>query len=182
MVIQRGRRKVRPQRGGGPRHFTPAAGREIPPQNEKYRQPASSDEGDSGSDREESLSESGGAVGTSDEESATLQLASTKLQSSASEPEDSEEEMHKPPVADKSQNPSCAKPSTGHGSRPQQPRELTRREREAIEKERARQYYLQKKQEEDAARLAIVRKQREAEAARQEATRREKEAARLQRR
>lgn len=45
------------------------------------------------------------------------------------------------------------------------PRELTRREREAIERERARQHYLKMKEKEDAARLAIIRKRREEEAA-----------------
>jgi len=40
-------------------------------------------------------------------------------------------------------------------------REVTRREREAAEKEQARQHYLRMKEKEDAARLAVVRKQRE---------------------
>ena len=57
-------------------------------------------------------------------------------------------------------------PSAEKNSKPKEPRELTRREREAIEKERARQHYLKMKEIEDAARLAIIRKRREEEAAR----------------
>lgn len=45
------------------------------------------------------------------------------------------------------------------------PRELSRREREAIERERARQHFLKMKEKEDAARLAVIRKRREEEAA-----------------
>lgn len=58
-------------------------------------------------------------------------------------------------------NPQIKKPSDNHS---QPPKELSRREREAIEKERAKQYYLQMKEKEDAARLAVIRKQREAAA------------------
>jgi len=57
-------------------------------------------------------------------------------------------------------------PSAEKNSKPKEPRELTRREREAIEKERARQHYLKMKEVEDAARLAIIKKRREEEAAR----------------
>ncbi len=60
--------------------------------------------------------------------------------------------------------------STGPAAPPsttaKEPRELSRREREAIEKERAKQHFLKMKEKEDAARLAIIRKKREEEAAR----------------
>lgn len=45
------------------------------------------------------------------------------------------------------------------------PKELSRRDREAIQKEQARQHYMKMKEKEDGARLALVRKQREEAAA-----------------
>jgi len=83
--------------------------------------------------------------------------------------------------------------STAHGaSRSAQPKgpsieelskkpahELTRREREAIEKERARQHFLKMKEKEDGARLAVIRKQREEAAAAAAAEKKAKEEARL---
>ena len=65
-----------------------------------------------------------------------------------------------------------AKPAT-----PGAPKELSRREREAIQKEQARQHYLKMKEKEDAARLALVRKQREEAAAKHAEEMRAKEAA-----
>ena len=67
---------------------------------------------------------------------------------------------------------SAKKPSvTGSSS------ELSRRDREAIQKEQARQYYLKMKDKEDAARLALVRKEREAAAAKHAEELKAKEAA-----
>jgi hypothetical protein len=62
------------------------------------------------------------------------------------------------------------------------PRELSRREREAIEKERARQHFLKMKEKEDAERLAVIRKRREEEAAQHAAEQKAKEEARFARR
>lgn len=50
------------------------------------------------------------------------------------------------------------------GGKRDEPKEMTRREREAVEKERARQHYLMMKEKEDAARLAVIRRRREEEA------------------
>lgn len=55
--------------------------------------------------------------------------------------------------------------------------ELSRREREAIQKEQARQHYLKMKEKEDAARLALIRKQREEAAAQHAEALKAKEAA-----
>jgi hypothetical protein len=60
--------------------------------------------------------------------------------------------------------------------------ELTRREREAIEKERARQHFLKMKEKEDGARLAIIKKQREEAAAKAAAEKKAKEEARFRKR
>jgi membrane protein involved in colicin uptake len=65
---------------------------------------------------------------------------------------------------------------------PSRPKELTRREREAIEKEQARQHFLKMKQKEDAARLLLIKKRREEEAAAHAAATKAKEEARLVRR
>jgi hypothetical protein len=55
--------------------------------------------------------------------------------------------------------PASAAPSNGKAP------EMSRREREAIQKEQARQHYMKMKEKEDAARLALIRKQREEAAA-----------------
>ena len=60
--------------------------------------------------------------------------------------------------------------------------ELTRREREAIEKERARQHFLKMKEKEDGARLAVIRKQREEAAAKAAEEKKAKEEARFRKR
>lgn len=62
------------------------------------------------------------------------------------------------------------------------PAEMTRREREAMEKEQARQHYLKMKAKEDAERLAIIRKKREEDAARHAAEEKAREEARFNRR
>lgn len=62
------------------------------------------------------------------------------------------------------------------------PRELTRREREALEKKRAHEHYLKMKAKEDAARLAIIKKKREEQAAMHAAEQQAKEDAKLSRR
>lgn len=66
-------------------------------------------------------------------------------------------------------------------AQPKAPHELTRKEREAIEKERARQHFLKVKEKEDAGRLAIIRKQREEAAAAAAAEKQAKEDARTRR-
>ena len=76
-------------------------------------------------------------------------------------------------------------PPTNEKRQPTQsskPKELTRKEREAIEKEQARQHFLKMKQKEDAARLLLVKKKREEEAAAHAAATKAKEEARLTRR
>ena len=70
-----------------------------------------------------------------------------------------------------------AKPSTTPATPSSGTKELSRRDREAIQKEQARQHYLKMKEKEDAARLALVRKQREEAAAQHAEALRAKEAA-----
>ena len=97
---------------------------------------------------------------------ATVEIGCTKekeAESSGSESEDQE------PVEPKNI------PKQPQPSRP--PHEMTRKEREAIEKERARQHYLKMKEREDAARLAVIKKRREEEAARAAAEKQAKEEA-----
>lgn len=90
-----------------------------------------------------------------DDEAATLASASASDSDAGSETEASTRNDKKSPIK-------------GTTSKPSQtaPRELTRREREAMEKEKARQHFLKIKEKEDAARLAVIRKRREEEAAR----------------
>ncbi len=57
------------------------------------------------------------------------------------------------------------------------PKEISRREREAIQKEQARQHYLKMKEKEDGARLALVRKERAEAAAKHAEELKAKEAA-----
>lgn len=57
----------------------------------------------------------------------------------------------------------ATRPATATASAPREP---SRREREEIQKEQARQHYLKMKEKEDGARLAAIRKQREEDAAR----------------
>lgn len=57
------------------------------------------------------------------------------------------------------------------------PKEVSRRDREAMQKEQARQHYMKMKEKEDGARLALVRKQREEAAAKHAEELRAKEAA-----
>jgi hypothetical protein len=66
-------------------------------------------------------------------------------------------------------------------AKPEAPRELTRKEREAIEAQKAREHYLKMKAKTDLARLEQVKKRREEEAAKQAALQREKESARMRR-
>ena len=73
---------------------------------------------------------------------------------------------------------SSAKPSSSSNpSALKESKELSRREREAIQKEQARQHYLKMKEKEDAARLALIRKQREEAAAQHAEALKAKEAA-----
>lgn len=81
----------------------------------------------------------------------------------------------KPVATGKPASTSTSTPSSSSST--SAPKELTRREREAIQKEQARQHYLKMKEKEDAARLALVRKQREEAAARHAEELRAKEAA-----
>ena len=63
-----------------------------------------------------------------------------------------------------------------------EPKELSRKEREAIEKERARQHFLKMKEKEDAERLAVIRRRREEEALLRAAETKAKEEARYAKR
>jgi hypothetical protein len=69
-------------------------------------------------------------------------------------------------------------PATKPTTTPSAPKEMSRREREAVQKEQARQHYMKMKEKEDGARLAIIRKQREEAAAKHAEEQRAKEAAR----
>ena len=106
----------------------------------------------------------------------------------SSEDESSEEEEEATKVAPARAAARPANPN--HSARPagdakpaqsKAPNELTRKEREAIEKERARQHFLKVKEKEDAGRLAIIRKQREEAAAAAAAEKQAKEEARTRR-
>lgn len=110
------------------------------------------------------------------------EIGTLKLDKKADSDSDEEEEvapqkMSHPPRS----NPNRA-PVQAEDTRPasqKAPHELTRREREAIEKERARQHFLKMKEKEDAARLAVIRKQREEAAAAAAAEKKAKEEARM---
>ena len=103
-----------------------------------------------------------------------------------------EEPVKKPSVPPTSASTSAStssapKPTSGSGDSKAKPassaatsnapKELSRRDREAMQKEQARQHYLKMKEKEDAARLALVRKQREEAAAKHAEEVRAKEAA-----
>jgi len=167
-----GRDKVKPKRGG-PRHFT-VHPRDI------YERESRPNHDESGSDS-----------GCDDEQLARqVGVLSIGCDDNEEEVSSSEEEEEEEPVQPKSRpaNPNArqAPTSISISSRPptleelqkKPAHELTRREREAIEKERARQHFLKMKEKEDAARLAVVRKQREEAAAKAAAEKLAKEEAR----
>lgn len=180
-----GRDKVKPKRGG-PRHFT------VHPRDLYDTKP-----------REENEESSEEEVESGEEEVCqkmnVLQIGCTEDKNDDSEDESSEDEEedeklqqkapkkpipsanpnHKPALKEASNHdaPAAAKPAA-----PKQPHEMSRREREAIEKERARQHFLKMKEKEDAARLAIIKKQREEAAAAAAAAKKAKEEASMRRR
>lgn len=109
-------------------------------------------------------------------EDREIETAKDTVNSSSSEGEEVEKSMSKLTVEDK-------KPAAAPAiSKAKKPEEMSRREREAMEKERARQHFLAMKQKEDAARLAEIKKRREEEAARRSAEAAAKEEDRLARR
>lgn len=157
------KQKGKPEKGkkpvrGGPRQFTDH--REFPdgPIEEFENLRVKKDEQESGSDEEE---DSG-----SEYES-----------SSGSEVEAAVSTKPKPgnaPTTSNASKPSGAKPQPSTSNAP---KEMSRRDREALQKEQARQHYLKMKEKEDSARLALVRKQREEAAAAHAEALRAKEAA-----
>lgn len=76
------------------------------------------------------------------------------------------------PTAAGSKPTVASKPSASSGAN-----ELSRREREAIQKDQARQHYMKMKEKEDAARLNLIRKQRVEAAAQHAEALKAKEAA-----
>lgn len=91
-------------------------------------------------------------------------------QSGSEEEEEEDSEIEQPTVVTNStgNKPRPAAPSTTGGSSSNSaPKsgEMSRRDREAMQKEQARQHYLKMKEKEDGARLAVIRKQREEAAA-----------------
>jgi hypothetical protein len=78
---------------------------------------------------------------------------------SSDEDESSASEVERPNGLSTSSQPIKKAPASNA------PKELSRRDREAIQKEQARQHYMKMKEKEDGARLALVRKQREEAAA-----------------
>lgn len=147
------KQKGKPQKGkkplrGAPKQFSDP--REFP--DEPLYEPHSStscsesEEVESGSESESSSSDS------------SVEHLRTALKSTSIKPDPKPNPVSSAPKS-KAASTASAGPSGG------QPRELTRREREAIQKEQARQHYLKMKEKEDAARLAIIRKQREEAAA-----------------
>lgn len=177
-----GRDKVKPRRGG-PRHFT------VHPRDlyMKEGRPEGSEEesgsqDDSGS--EEELVQRVAAVsigcndgkdddGSSDCGSSEEEEEETPKGSGAARgrPMENPNRQNKPVPSDKPLSLDALSKKPAH--------ELTRREREAIEKERARQHFLKMKEKEDAARLTLVKKQREEAAAKAAAEKQAKEDARL---
>lgn len=184
-----GRDKVKPKRGG-PRHFT------VHPRDlyMKEGRPEGSEE------EEESGSESGS--GSEDElvqgvAAVSIGCTNDDEDGSSSNSESSDEEvkpkatstnkapMQSAPRGRPLENPNRQNhlsPSSASDKPPsleelsrKPAHELTRREREAIDKERARQHFLKMKEKEDAGRLAVVRKQREEAAAKAAAEKQAKE-------
>jgi hypothetical protein len=179
-----GRDKVKPKRGG-PRHFT------VHPRDLYMKEGRPEESGEESGSQDESGSEEelvqrvaavsiGCNDGQEDDESSNSESSEEedeKIKSSGTtrgRPLENPNRQNKPIPSDKplSLDALCKKPA----------HELTRREREAIEKERARQHFLKMKEKEDAARLALVKKQREEAAAKAAAEKQAKEDARLRKR
>lgn len=164
-----GRDKVKPKRGG-PRHFT------VHPR-DLYERESRPNHDECGSDsgcEDEQLAKQVGvlSIGCDDTEE--------EVSSSGEEEEEEEQVQPKSKPANPNARPptSSSRPPTLEELQKKPAHELTRREREAIEKERARQHFLKMKEKEDAARLAVVRKQREEAAAKAAAEKLAKEEAR----
>ncbi|PJF17088.1 hypothetical protein PSACC_03110 [Paramicrosporidium saccamoebae] len=160
----RGKGKFKPRRGGG-HHFTSSRDPDAyvhnrPVQRDSDSEDSGSESGSSSNSGSESDSRSGSG---SDSSFEVIVLLGNVINL------DSDTETAKPVAP--------AKPAAKKA-----PRELTRREREAIEKEQARQHFLKMKEQEDRERLAVIRKRREEEAAQHAAEQKAKEEARFARR
>lgn len=190
-----GFRKFKPRRGGA-RRFTPT--RELAAQDRRRREEGEEEEDTDATSGEGEGSTTTTTDGTEGEEDSDSETEGEEVGRSTGRREELNKRMASVKVA---QNQSASseedvaaqtKQSTGKNVHPPQSSnigtaqkafsELSRREREVIEKERARQYYLLKKQEEDAKRLTEIRARREEEARKAEQERKDKEAARMQRR
>lgn len=115
-------------------------------------------------------SDTDGSSSTSGSESEVEELSEGMQKTALTSEASKHGEAAKGPIAgskDKTPNKGDRpSPATGSGKPASTPGSgSSRREREAIEKEQARQYYLRMKEKEDAGRLALVRKQREEAAA-----------------
>lgn len=170
MVLKRGGRGGKPKRGGSHRFSSsrdPNAYITSRPPRPEY------DESDSEDGSEEDQVDQ-----QITQKVAVINIGSTKDDTDSEEDgeSESEEEGGKDAKAGKSE----AQPAAP--KKDDKPRELTRREREALEKERARQHFLKMKAKEESERLAAVRRQREEAAAAHAAALKEKEDARLARR
>lgn len=170
MVLKRG--KFGKPRRGGSHHFssTRDPNAYITARTPRHDEDEGSEESGSGSD-----------VDQVQEKLSIIDIGGTKSESEDEE-SDEEEEASKEAKEAKEPKEAAAPPKQEEKPKPKQFHELSRREREAIEKERARQHFLKMKEKEDAARLAEIRKKREQEAAAHAAALKEKEAARLSRR
>ena len=171
MVLKRGRGK--PKRGGSHKFSSSRDPNAYVTTSSVQRRNNYEDDDDvssegSGSEVELSSKVATIVIGDADEESESGNIEEDSGSEEINEEEDSQA---KPVNTPKTNQPSNTKP-----------RELTRREREALEKEQARQHFLKMKQKEDAERLAQIRKKREEEAAAHAAALQEKEQARLSRR
>ena len=146
------KQKGKPEKGkkpvrGGPRQFSDH--REFPdgPIEEFENLRVRKEEEESGSEEEESGSEV-----ESSSEGEPIVPANNKP--GASRP--TAAAGSKPTGASKASPSSVPAPASSSGTK-----EVSRREREAAQKEQARQHYMKMKEKEDGARLALIRKQRE---------------------
>jgi hypothetical protein len=162
MVLKRGRGK--PKRGGSHRFSSshdPNAYITSRTSRPKYEENEEESEGN-GSEHEVA------------EKLAGIDLASKEKESDSSNESESVE-------SDKAEEEKAPE-SLASAKKDSKPAELTRKQREAIEKERAREHFLKMKAKEESERLAIIRKQREEAAAAHAASIKLKEDARLARR
>ena len=174
--------------------------------NPKYRKPkdvksTSEDEGDSeevsGSEQESGSSEnsetesSGGEEGEEEKNEGSEQeekepkkvtkgISKLNLQDDMPSAKESEESQPQKNISKDERPITGSELEKGH-PKLDAPRELTRKEREAIEAQKAREHYLKMKAKTDMARLEQVKRRREEEAAKHAASQREKEAARQRR-